>query len=55
VLAHAARGTQLSWLPKRGNKDLDEDTVRERLGLSFGELLAQSNALISKTEVRVKE
>jgi len=36
-------------------EDLDEDAVRERLGLNLGEFLAQSNTLISRTEVRIKE
>ena len=34
-------------------KDSDEASTRERLGLNFGAFLAQSNALISRTEVRV--
>jgi len=36
-------------------EDLDEDVVRERLGLSLSEFLAQSNTLTSKTEVRIIE
>jgi len=35
-------------------EDSDESAVRERLGLNFGALLAQSNALITRTEVRVE-
>ena len=39
VLQHTLKGFQ------RGvTEDLDEDAARARLGLSFGELLAQSNA-----------
>ena len=33
--------------------DLDETAGRERLGLNFGALLAKSNALITRPEVRV--
>ena len=36
-------------------EDLDEDVIRECIGLSLGEFLVQSNALASKTEVRTKE
>jgi len=35
-------------------RDSDEATTRERLGLNFGALLTQSDAQISRTEVRVK-
>jgi len=50
VLQHALKGFQ-TGLPE----DSDEATARERLDLNFGALLAQSDALISRTEVRVKE
>jgi len=33
--------------------DSDETAARERLGLNFGALLAQSNALITRPEARV--
>jgi len=33
--------------------DSDETAARERLSLNFGDLLAQSNALITKPEARV--
>ena len=50
VLQHALKAFQT-----RVAEDPDEATARERLGLNFGALLAQSNALLSRTEVRVKE
>ena len=50
ILQHALKGFQTGV-----TEDLDEAMTRERLGLNFGALLAQSNALISRTEVRVKE
>jgi len=34
-------------------EDSNQTAARERLGLKFGALLAQSNALITKTEARV--
>ena len=48
VLQHALKGFQLGV-----TEDSDETAARERLGLNFGALLAQSNALITRTEVRV--
>ena len=50
VLQHALKGFQ-----RGAAEHLDEDAARARLGLSFDEVLAQSNAHISRTEVRVKE
>jgi len=50
VLQHALKGFQTGVMG-----DSDEARTRERLGLNFGTLLAQSDALISRTEVRVKE
>ena len=50
VLQHALKGFQ-----REASEDLDEEAAREKLGLGFGELLAQLNALISRIEVRVKE
>ena len=50
VVQHALKGFQTGV-----TKDSDEATARERLGLNFGALLAQSNALISRTEMKVKE
>ena len=35
--------------------DLDEAAARERLGFNFGALLAQSNALLTRSELRVVE
>ena len=50
VLQHALKCFQ------RGvAKDLDEDVIRERMGLNLGEFVAQPNALASKAEVRTKE
>ena len=48
VLQHALEGFQLEVAV-----DSDETAARERLGLNFGALLAQSNALITRTEARV--
>jgi len=48
VLQHALKGFQL-----RVTEDMDEIVARERLGLNFGALHAQSNALITRTEARV--
>jgi len=48
VLQHALKNFQLGV-----TEDPDETAARERLGLNFGALLAQSNALITKTEVKV--
>jgi len=50
VLEHALKGFQIGV-----TEDSDEAMARERLGLNFSALLAQSNALITRTEVRVKE
>jgi len=50
VLQHALKGFQIGV-----TEDSDEATTRESLGLSFGALLAQSNAFTTRTEVRVKE
>jgi len=50
VLQHALKSFQTGV-----TKDSNEATTRERLGLNFGALLAQSNTFISRTEVRVKE
>ena len=36
-------------------EDLEEDAIRERLGLNPEEFIAQSNTLTSKTKVRIKE
>jgi len=47
VLQHALKGFYLET-----TVDLDETAARERLGVNFGALLAQSNALITKLEVR---
>jgi len=48
VLQHSLKGFQ-----KGVTEDSDEASTRERLGLNFGALLALSNALISRTKVRV--
>jgi len=48
VLQHALKGFHLEM-----TVDSDETVARERLGLNFGALLAQSNALITKPEARV--
>jgi len=50
VLQHALKSFQ-----RGATEDLDKDVIRERMGLSLGEFLVQSNALTSKTEVRTKE
>jgi len=47
-LQHALKGFQVGV-----TEDSDETVARERLGLNFGALLAQSNALITRTEARV--
>jgi len=48
VLQHALKGFYLEMTVDSG-----EMAARERLGLNFGALLAQSNALITKPEARV--
>jgi len=50
VLQHAIKSFQ-----RGATEDLDEDVIRESMGLSLGEFLVQTNALTSKTEVRTKE
>jgi len=47
VLQYALKGFQTGVMG-----DSDEATTRERMGLNFGALLAQSDALISRTEVK---
>jgi len=47
-LQHALKGFQIGV-----TEDLDETATRERLGLNFGSRMAQSNTLITRTEVRV--
>jgi len=48
VLQHALKGFQLGV-----TEDSDETATRERLGLNFDALLAQFNALITRTEARM--
>ena len=48
VLQHALKGFQLEM-----TVDSDDTATMERLGLNFGALLAQSNALITRPEARV--
>jgi len=48
VLQHALKGFQIGV-----TEDSYETAARERLGLNFGALMAQFNALITRTEVRV--
>ena len=51
VLQHALK----SFQEKGAAEDSDEEVIRERMGLSLGEFLVQSNALASKAEARTKE
>ena len=51
VLQHALK----SFQGEGAAEDLDEEAIRERLGLSLGEFLVQSNTLASKAEARMKE